>query len=409
MKTIKKFQISRTLLLLVVVFLCNSFFSEATSAIKGRVVDNKKQPLNYATATLLNPKTMEIVEGDMCDNKGEFVIENVKPGEYILSVRMLGYAKDESEKIVVDADKNPIVVKNTILNQAAQELNEVVVTARRPMKQQNSEYADITYIKRSDKIVNTIKLNEKKDVSVQTDNVNSDLKNQLCNYVKELQSKNVESPESNEMLSLRSEEKPAVKDQNDNLISGLINELGNYLNELQSINIDFPENQETASIHSEEKQVVSVQESYMFSGLINELGSYLKDLQSINIDFPENQEKASIRSEEKQVVIVQESNMFSGLINELVSYLKDLQSLNIDFPENHETASIRSDEKQVDSVKEDNMISGLILQLNNYLKELQSKNIDFPENLETSTFHSEVEKFMVNQFNNIIQTSIRFN
>ncbi|HEY5590006.1 MAG TPA: carboxypeptidase regulatory-like domain-containing protein [Paludibacter sp.] len=363
MRTTEKFRINRVLLIAGFILLCNSNFADASAVIKGRVTDFKKQPLNYATATLLNPKTMEIVEGDMCDNKGEFVIENVKPGEYILSVRMLGYAKDESEKIVVDADKNPIVVKNTILNQAAQELNEVVVTARRPMKQQNSEYADITYIKRSDKTVNTIKLNEKKDVSVQTDNVNSDLKNQLCNYVKELQSKNVESPESNEMLSLRSEEKPAVKDQNDNLISGLINELGNYLNELQSINIDFPENQETASIHSEEKQVVSVQESNMFSGLINELGSYLKDLQSINIDFPEN----------------------------------------------HETASIRSDEKQVDSVKEDNMISGLILQLNNYLKELQSKNIDFPENLETSTFHSEVEKFMVNQFNNIIQTSIRFN
>jgi len=250
MKTIEKFQISRVLFIAGLLFISNSIFADA-STIKGHVMNSKKQPLNYATATLMNPSTMEIVEGDMCDNKGEFKIENVKPGEYILSVRMLGYAKDESKKIVVGQDKNSIVVKNIILNQAVQELNEVVVTANRPLKQHNPENAGITYLKRFDKNVNMVSGKEKKDISKQTDNVSSDLKNQLFSYVKELQSKNIDAPESTEFQSLRSEVKLLVKGQNDNMISGLINQLNNYLKELQSKNVESPETHEMSSFRSE--------------------------------------------------------------------------------------------------------------------------------------------------------------
>lgn len=251
MKTIVKFQISRVLLIAGFLFFCNSIFADASSIVTGRVMDSKKQPLNYATATLINPSTLEIVEGDMCDSKGEFKIENVKPGEYILSVRMLGYVKDESKTITVDSDSNPVVVKNIILKQAVQELNELVVTAKRPIKTQNPEYGSITYIKRADKNINTVSGKDEKDISIQTDNVSSNLKNQLFSYVKELQLKNIDAPESTEIQSLRSEVKPVVKGQNDNMISGLIYQLNNYLRELQSKNVDAPEIHEMSSFRTE--------------------------------------------------------------------------------------------------------------------------------------------------------------
>ncbi|WP_291125805.1 carboxypeptidase-like regulatory domain-containing protein [Flavobacterium sp. UBA6031] len=139
MKTTVKSQISRVLLITSLVFFCSSFFANATGIIKGHVLDSKKQPLNYATATILNPETMKIVEGDMCDSKGEFIIENVKPGDYILSIRMVGYEKIESKKIHVDSLNTHIEVENIELKLSIQRLGEVVVTAKQKSKDQAAE------------------------------------------------------------------------------------------------------------------------------------------------------------------------------------------------------------------------------------------------------------------------------
>jgi len=191
MRTTEKFRINRVLLIAGFILLCNSNFADASAVIKGRVTDIKKQPINYATATLLNPNTMEIVEGDMCNNKGEFVIENVKPGEYILSVRMLGYAKDESEKIIVDQSKDLKVEKNIVLNQSMQQLNEVVVTAKRPLKQQTAE--NISKIKSKETFVdnrNISQKNNQSNITANDDNSILSLKVQLATFVKELQAKN---------------------------------------------------------------------------------------------------------------------------------------------------------------------------------------------------------------------------
>lgn len=144
MKTTVKFQISRVLLTTSLVFLCSSSFANASGIIKGHVLDSKKQPLNYATATILDPETMKIVEGDMCDNKGEFIIENVKPGNYILSIRMLGYKKDESKRISINSEKELIEIDNVVLHLATHELAEVVVTAKPKTTEQVAEKSVVT-------------------------------------------------------------------------------------------------------------------------------------------------------------------------------------------------------------------------------------------------------------------------
>ncbi|MHB9141290.1 MAG: carboxypeptidase regulatory-like domain-containing protein [Paludibacter sp.] len=136
MKTIKQVQIIRILIITGLVFFCNSIFADASSIIKGRVFDSSKKPLNYATATILNPETMKIVEGDMCDSQGEFIIENVKPGDYILSIRMVGFEKNESKKIHVDSLNTITEVENTVLKLSVQRLSEVVVTAKQKSKDQ---------------------------------------------------------------------------------------------------------------------------------------------------------------------------------------------------------------------------------------------------------------------------------
>jgi hypothetical protein len=68
-------------------FICILFFSfqlKATNAISGRVVDTKKQPIEFATVSLLNSKTKVFVKGEVSNQKGEFIIDNIKPGNYTL-------------------------------------------------------------------------------------------------------------------------------------------------------------------------------------------------------------------------------------------------------------------------------------------------------------------------------------
>ncbi len=112
------------------IMLCITFWASASGIVKGQVMDQNNDPVGYATATLINPSTNEIVLGDMCDNNGEFIIENVKPGSYILSVRNVGFEKNETTEIVVPQDNTmfdvPIQLKESI-----SKLPEVEVVSKR--------------------------------------------------------------------------------------------------------------------------------------------------------------------------------------------------------------------------------------------------------------------------------------
>jgi len=124
----------------VIIFFAFSFVlllsAETTGIIKGRVIDSKNQPIEFATAALVNQETNEIVKGEVCNNKGEFVISKVIPGEYMLSVSMLGYAKTITDKIIIGKEKNSIIEKDIILKESSQQLSDVVVTAKHPFIEQ---------------------------------------------------------------------------------------------------------------------------------------------------------------------------------------------------------------------------------------------------------------------------------
>ena len=125
---------SRNLFLICILFF--SFQLKATNAISGRVIDNKKQPIEFATVSLLNSKTKEFVKGEVSNQKGEFLLDKIKPGNYTLSVSMIGYAKNESETVVVDETKKNIIEKDIVLNETAHQLEEVKVVAKKKFIEQ---------------------------------------------------------------------------------------------------------------------------------------------------------------------------------------------------------------------------------------------------------------------------------
>lgn len=105
------------------------------AVIKGKVVNEKNQPVEYAAAVLISPTTGEVIKGEVCNEKGEFNINKVEKGEYVLSVSMIGYKKHDAEKLVVDGKRN-VILKNIILNEQTEMLKAVDVVAKKEFIEQ---------------------------------------------------------------------------------------------------------------------------------------------------------------------------------------------------------------------------------------------------------------------------------
>lgn len=121
----------KTILFILTLF-CPVVYSFGQASIKGRVKDTQRD-LPFVTVLLLGPDS-SLVKGVVTDNEGRFVFENVLSGNYLIASSMVGYARFISQRISI-AEKN-IVLPDIILEEAATELNEVVVKAEKPLFEQ---------------------------------------------------------------------------------------------------------------------------------------------------------------------------------------------------------------------------------------------------------------------------------
>ena len=140
MKTSRNFQFRRVLVLSGIAFFSFLTYVKASGVIKGQVIDENNQPVEYATAVLKNSKTNQFVTGAVCNYKGEFILEDVNPGEYILTTNMIGYEKKNLQKIVVDKKQNRIVEKKVIMSEAPNK--SIVVVAKRTATDKNPQMAE---------------------------------------------------------------------------------------------------------------------------------------------------------------------------------------------------------------------------------------------------------------------------
>ena len=139
MKTIKNYQFKRMLVLSGLAFFSCMLFAEGSGVIKGRVIDENNQPVEYATTVLKNANTNKFVAGTVCNYRGEYVIENIEPGEYELSTKMIGYEKAETQKIVVTKGQKRVIEKVVVMNEKPEK--SVVVTAKKSTTETNNQTA----------------------------------------------------------------------------------------------------------------------------------------------------------------------------------------------------------------------------------------------------------------------------
>ncbi|AUD03682.1 outer membrane beta-barrel protein [Spirosoma pollinicola] len=106
----------------------------AQTTVRGSLLDRANKPLPFASIALINARDSSLVKGNLASAEGQFLFEQVKPGQYRISVTMVGFQPTKSAVItVIDS---PVVVPALLLNETTQELKEVAVSAQKPLFEQ---------------------------------------------------------------------------------------------------------------------------------------------------------------------------------------------------------------------------------------------------------------------------------
>ena len=106
-----------------------SFYAIGQEAtITGQVVDQNNQPLSFVNVLVTDASDNSIVKGASTDESGKFIITGLVFKTYILQATFLGF-ESYSENITI---ANTTSVKNIILKDSTENLEEVVVTANKP-------------------------------------------------------------------------------------------------------------------------------------------------------------------------------------------------------------------------------------------------------------------------------------
>lgn len=113
--------------LLITPILSSSYQAHARQVITGTVLDSETgDPMEFAQAALLNPVDSAMVEGGITDQQGEFRLEAPETGEYLLSIRFVGYHEGLH---MVTISEETSELGTFVLESAATELGEIEVSA----------------------------------------------------------------------------------------------------------------------------------------------------------------------------------------------------------------------------------------------------------------------------------------
>ncbi|WP_295674749.1 TonB-dependent receptor [uncultured Mucilaginibacter sp.] len=101
--------------------------------ITGKVTDAvTKQPVDFATISVFKQGSASPFNGGSTDPKGNFKIDNVAPGDYMLTVDFIGYKQYKIAHVVVLSTNKNLAIGEILLTPLQTQLKEVSVTATGP-------------------------------------------------------------------------------------------------------------------------------------------------------------------------------------------------------------------------------------------------------------------------------------
>ena len=126
----KKFNIY----VILALFLLCKLTVNGQQTVQGNVFGDDGNALPFANALLLNSEDSKLVRGAVTDLNGDYIIENIEAGEYIVTVSFVGYNTQSSKPFVLKPNSTFTVPTITISESVG--LDEVTVRAKKPLYQQ---------------------------------------------------------------------------------------------------------------------------------------------------------------------------------------------------------------------------------------------------------------------------------
>lgn len=109
------------------------FFSAQAQSLTGTVKSKNGEPLPGVNVLLLHLQDSALIKAAVTDTTGLFTFHDVAPRDYLVSLSMIGYAKTTMH---VSQITTGLKLPNIELEETASELDEVVVTEKRPFIEQ---------------------------------------------------------------------------------------------------------------------------------------------------------------------------------------------------------------------------------------------------------------------------------
>ena len=133
----------KPLLLLVISFFSSPLFSQIAVTISGTVKEKEtQQTIPYANILVKNVKDNAFITGTATNDTGRFTIGNIKPGNYILEVAIMGFTT-KTQTIFVGSLSKYLDIKTIELTESSISLDEIVVSTKQ--KEVSSKMDKKTY------------------------------------------------------------------------------------------------------------------------------------------------------------------------------------------------------------------------------------------------------------------------
>lgn len=127
----------KTLLAITILTLSSivSYAQSKTGKISGSINDGSQKTLESATVSLLKAKDSSVVKMGLADKAGKYEFEQIAPGNYLISVSVVGYEKAYSPVFDLKEGQTSSVPAIQLTAQA-KSMAGVTVTSKRPMIEQ---------------------------------------------------------------------------------------------------------------------------------------------------------------------------------------------------------------------------------------------------------------------------------